>query len=105
MYSVLITTDDNNVVLNLSSLGVQPQPVVQSFFASTKHLIYSFTVAVKLKCRSVTDVLSSFWTFINVCIDERNLRKIVTQPTECWKNLTAHTTPETNKEPNKPCRF
>lgn len=76
------------------SSGVQPQTIMQPLFSSTKHLIYPFTVSVKLKCRCIPNVLSRLWTFINVCIYERKLWEIVTQLAECRENLATNTAPE-----------
>lgn len=76
------------------SSGVQPQTIMQPLFSSTKHLIYLFTVSVKLKRRCIADVLSHFWTFINICIYERKLWEIVTQLTEFREDLATNTAPE-----------
>jgi hypothetical protein len=73
---------------------MQPQAIVQALFSGTKHLIYPFPVAVKMKRRCVANMLSCFRAFINIRIYERKLREVVTQLAKRRKNLAAHATPE-----------
>lgn len=74
--------------------GVQPQAIMQALFSCTKHLIYPFTVTVKMKCGCVSNMLSSFWAFINICIYERKLGEVVTQLAKCREYLATHSAPE-----------
>lgn len=73
---------------------MQPQAIVQALFSGTKHLIYPFPVAVKMKCRCVANMLGCFRAFINIRVYERKLREVVTQLAKLRKNLAAHATPE-----------
>ena len=38
-------------------------------------------------------MLSCFWAFINICIDEGELWKIIAQSMECREDFTAHAAP------------
>lgn len=67
---------------------------MKPLFSSAKHLIYPLTIAVEMKCGCVANVLGCFWAFINVCIYERKLWKIVAQLAECREDLVTHPTPE-----------
>lgn len=53
---------------------------------------------VEMKCGCVTNMLSGFWAFINICINERKLGEIVAQLAECRENLAAHSTPENDEQ-------
>ena len=67
---------------------------MKPLFSSTKHLIYPLTIAVEMKCGCVANVLGCFWAFINVCIYERELWKLVAQLAECREDLVTHPAPE-----------
>lgn len=75
---------------------MQPQPIVQPLFSSTKHLIHPFAISVKMKGWGVTNVLRSFWTLINICIHKRELGEVVTQLAECREDLATNSAPENN---------
>lgn len=73
---------------------MQPQAIMEPLFpTSTIHLIYLFTIPVKLEGGSVPNVLSCFWAFIDVCVYKGKLWKIIAQSTECWENLDTNGTP------------
>lgn len=78
---------------NMSS-GVQPQAIMQPLFSGTIHLINLFTISKKLEGWSVSNLLSCFRTFINICVYKWKLWEFVAQSTECRQNLTANATPE-----------
>jgi len=84
---------------NMSS-GVQPQAIMQPLFSSTIHLINLFTISKKLEGWSVSNLLSCFRTFINICVYKWKLWEFVAQSTESRQNLTANATPEKNRENN-----
>lgn len=85
-------------------LRVQPQTIMEPLFpTSTIHLIYLFTIPVKLEGGSVPNVLSCFWAFIDVCVYKGKLWKIIAQSTECWENLDTNGTPEKPRNKSQQC--
>jgi hypothetical protein len=72
---------------------------MKPLFSSTKHLIYPFTISVKLEGGRIPNVLSCFGAFINVCIDERELWETIAQLAKCRKDLVTHSTPENENKP------
>jgi len=71
---------------------------MEPLFSSAIHLIYLFTIPVKLEGGGVANVLSCFRAFINVCVHKGKLRKIIAQSAECWENLATDATPEKTRK-------
>lgn len=65
------------------SSGVQPQAIMQPLLSGTIHLVYLFTISEKLEGRGVSNVLSCFRAFINICVNEGKLWELIAQSTEC----------------------
>jgi hypothetical protein len=55
---------------------MQPQTIFEAFFTGTEHLINFFTTPVKLKSRHVPNMLSCFWTFIDIGVHERKILEL-----------------------------
>lgn len=77
---------------------MKPKTIIKPLFTSSKHLVNFFTVPVKLKRRSVTDVKSGLRALVNICINKLDPLETVAKLLERRKHLATNSTPTQQKQ-------